>query len=172
MTTKSETNAMHIRAALFGFLILMVACAIWLASTPLTAAQQVVLVVQHDSPSSLLLRLVRSPQETLIHVAPESTEQVRLSTPDNWERKQVSHVPLSSVTSETGLGYATWTLPPSARVTYLAPVLVGSMILRNESDSPLRLRISSKQHDEQASVTQEYLIDDEKEIDLSRLESL
>jgi len=99
--------------------------------------------VEHELPLSLSLSVSELKGSGLMDLHQEGIEEVFISLPSSWQRKEVRNVPLSSITEEnTSFGFTRYQIPAGASVTFAILKYPDTLLVHNPSGVTLKVALT------------------------------
>lgn len=99
--------------------------------------------VEHTESLGLTMELSALHGKGIAEISHDGKETVFVSVPQDWTKREVRNVPISSVTSDPpSLGFARWHIPSGARISFTVPSAPSKIILHHPSDTPLKVDIT------------------------------
>lgn len=99
--------------------------------------------VEHAQPLSLSLQVGVKDESAVIEFLSSSQEQIFISVPSDWQRREVRNAPIDSVTADPpSLGFTRWKVPSGAGISFNVVNSPSSAIMHNPSGSPLKLDLA------------------------------
>lgn len=138
--------AAHGKIAGLAFLILLLWGGILAAVNfdPTTKPVDVDIGVEHESPlAAISFSSSMIGGKQLMDIGNDSAETMLVSVPESWARTEVRGAPITSVTSdEPSFGYAKWSIPAGATVSFQTEESWSGVTVHNPSEQPLRIRVT------------------------------
>ncbi|MFA7681828.1 MAG: hypothetical protein WCX61_02240 [Candidatus Peribacteraceae bacterium] len=99
--------------------------------------------VEHTLPLALQLDVSVLHGHGLLDVTHVGDENIALSVPEEWKRREVRNVPLQAVTADApSFGFVRWHLPAGATVSFMLPRYPQTLLLHNPSNVELKVTMA------------------------------
>ena len=136
----------HGPAAGIGFIALVVLSLASISPPTLLGSVQGTTVdigVEHSEPLSLSLEIGVLEGSGVAEFFSETAEQILISVPSTWVRREVKNAPIHTVTAEPpALGFTRWKLPARAGISFRVPKAPSSLILHNPTGVQMKLDLT------------------------------
>ncbi len=131
----------------------------WATFSRENATMPPLIVVEHEVPLTVTLRLSMRDASRVVDVAHDGAQTIFLSVPEDWKRTEVRGVPLTAVTaSETAMGFTRWALPAKAQISLRTTGYWRQVTMRNPSRIPLQLSLTTVDLDTNRAIHDVFLI--------------
>lgn len=136
----------HIVPAGFGLIALIVLSTYAMSGPSLASVLGKTVVdigVEHEKPLSLTMEVGVNGKSGMIEFFTETDENILISVPSTWIRREVWNAPIETVTSEPpSLGLSRWTLPPRSGISFTMRDAPDSVILHNPTGVQMKLNLT------------------------------
>jgi hypothetical protein len=96
--------------------------------------------VEHELPLALKIETSTLPGGTLIEIINDDKEEIFVSVPSIWEKREVRNVPLSSVRSDDpSFGFRRWHLPARAALSLRSAEAHKRFLVHNPSGAAMKV---------------------------------
>jgi len=99
--------------------------------------------MEHSKQLDLKIEVSKLKSIGLIIISQEGEEEVFISLPDSWKRKEVKFASLSETQGEpSSFGFTRWRFPQGAEITFSMPVFPDALLMHNPSSIPVKTSVT------------------------------
>lgn len=135
---------MHLVLAAGALLVLLASVGTgetYVASFPDAPKRVVDVAIEHTESVAVTFEMSMLDGQSIIDVRHDGHENVAISVPVQWKRREVRNVPLRDVTQDEPMfGYARWNVPANATVSFEVAKSPDNILIHNPSELPLSVR--------------------------------
>jgi len=146
LVTLSRSAGIHTKAALAGFVLLVVFSFTSLQFSKLSGAllrNSADIGVEHQSPLSLYVEVGRLSNSAMVDMYSDANETVKISVSSEWTLREVRNATVADIVSdEPTFGFTRWSLPPNAGVSFYVPNYPEAVMLHNPSGVQMKVNIT------------------------------
>ena len=99
--------------------------------------------IEHNEPLSVSIEASEMKGKGLLEIEQSGAEEILLSLPSDWIRKEVRNASIKDVTFETAsLGFKRWHMPAGASILFELPKFPSSLIIHNPSKVTVKVSLT------------------------------